>query len=59
MSSPQPSDTGFRVSRRKTVEFAFRDINKPMGVATYKTSSELPKEYRGLLPEPETLLKLM
>ena len=29
----------------KTVEFAFRDINKPMGAATYRTSSELPKEY--------------
>ena len=27
----------------KTVEFAFRDINKPMGVATYRTSSELPQ----------------
>jgi RecB family endonuclease NucS len=44
---------------RKTVEFAFRDINKPMGVATYKISHKLPKEYHGLLPEPETLLKLM
>lgn len=43
----------------KTVEFAFRDINKPMGVATYKTSSELPSEYRGILPEPEELRKLM
>jgi predicted nuclease of restriction endonuclease-like (RecB) superfamily len=43
----------------KTVEFAFRDINKPMGVATYKTSSELPREYRGILPEPEELRKLM
>ena len=43
----------------KTVEFAFRDINKPMGVATYKTSSELPREYRGILPEPEDLRKLM
>ena len=43
----------------KTVEFAFRDINKPMGVATYKTSSELPREYRGILPDPEELVKLM
>jgi len=43
----------------KTVEFAFRDINKPMGVATYRTSSELPKEYQGILPEPEELRKLM
>ena len=43
----------------KTVEFAFRDINKPMGVATYRTSLELPKEYEGILPEPEELRKLM
>jgi predicted nuclease of restriction endonuclease-like (RecB) superfamily len=43
----------------KTVEFAFRDINKPMGVATYKTSKELPHEYRGILPDPEELIKLM
>ena len=42
-----------------TVEFAFRDINKPMGVATYKTSKELPHEYRGILPDPEELIKLM
>ena len=43
----------------KTVEFAFRDINKPMGVATYKTSTELPREYRGILPDPDELRKLM
>jgi predicted nuclease of restriction endonuclease-like (RecB) superfamily len=43
----------------KTVEFAFRDINKPMGVATYRTSSVVPKEYQGILPEPEELRKLM
>ena len=43
----------------KTVEFAFRDINKPMGVATYKTSTELPHEYRGILPDPDELRKLM
>jgi predicted nuclease of restriction endonuclease-like (RecB) superfamily len=43
----------------KTVEFAFRDINKPMGVSTYRTSTELPKEYEGILPEPEELRKLM
>lgn len=43
----------------KIVEFAFRDINKPMGVSTYKTSAELPKQYRGILPDPEELRKLM
>ena len=43
----------------KTVEFTFRDIIKPMSVATYRTYSELPKEYQGILPEPEELRKLM
>lgn len=44
---------------RKTVEFAFRDTSKPMGVATYKTASELPNEYKGILPEVSELEKLL
>lgn len=43
----------------KVVEFSFRDINKAMGVSTYKTANELPNEYKGLLPDEETLKKLM
>ena len=43
----------------KIVEFAFRDTSKPMGVATYRTSRELPSEYKGILPDVETLKKLM
>lgn len=43
----------------KVVEFSFRDINKAMGVSTYKTGNELPNEYKGLLPDPEVLKKLM
>jgi hypothetical protein len=30
-----------------------------MGVSTYKTANELPNEYKGLLPDAETLKKLM
>jgi len=41
------------------VEFAFRDINKPMGVAKYKTTSELPKEYQGILPAAKDLMELL
>ena len=44
---------------RKTVEYAFRDMTKPMGVATYKTSSELPPEYKNILPDAERLKELM
>lgn len=43
----------------KTVEFSFRDMNKPMGVASYKTASQLPIQYKNALPDAETLKKLM
>ncbi len=43
----------------KIVEFAFRDTNKPMGVATFKTIRDLPEEYRKALPNEEDLKKLM
>jgi predicted nuclease of restriction endonuclease-like (RecB) superfamily len=43
----------------KVVEFSFRDFSKPMGIATYKTANELPKKYKGLLPDAKTLKKLM
>jgi predicted nuclease of restriction endonuclease-like (RecB) superfamily len=43
----------------KYVEFAFRDVNKPMGVATYKTSREIPEKYKGLLPKPDDLIRLL
>lgn len=44
---------------RKTVEFAFRDTSKPMGVATYKTVTEVPDEYKGILPNVNDLKKLL
>ncbi len=43
----------------KIVEFAFRDFNKAMGVATYKTGNKLPEKYKNILPDAETLKKLM
>lgn len=45
--------------KNKIVEFAFRDFNKAMGVATFKTSTELPEQFRGSLPDAQTLKKLM
>jgi predicted nuclease of restriction endonuclease-like (RecB) superfamily len=45
--------------KQKTVEYAFRDMTKPMGVATYKTASELPPEYRNVLPDAERLKELL
>ncbi len=41
------------------VEFAFRDFNKPMGVATYKTSNEIPSKYKNALPDIEKLKEIM
>lgn len=41
------------------VEFALRDINKPMGVATYRSTSELPELYRNSLPSVDDLKRLM
>ncbi|MBQ8703682.1 MAG: DUF1016 family protein [Bacteroidales bacterium] len=40
-------------------EYAVRDYNKPMGVATYKTFSDMPKEMQNALPDIEELKKLM
>ncbi len=43
----------------KKVEYSFRDFTKPMGVAQYKTSENLPPELKNALPDAETLKKLM
>lgn len=43
----------------KTVEYSFRDFNKAMGVATYKTSKELPDQFKEIIPDAKTLKKLL
>lgn len=43
----------------KFVEFAFRDFNKPMGVATYKTNKEIPSKYKNALPDIDKLKEIM
>jgi predicted nuclease of restriction endonuclease-like (RecB) superfamily len=40
-----------------TVEFALRDVNKPIGVATYSISEVLPKELSTFFPSPEELVQ--
>ncbi|ADI37898.1 uncharacterized protein yhcG [Waddlia chondrophila 2032/99] len=56
MRYPADSPTiGILICRRKDnfiVEYALRDINKPMGVAEYETKiiSSLPKKLKGKLP---------
>ena len=47
-------------SKDKTiVEYALKDSDKPIGVATYRMVSTLPKELKGQLPDPEQIIKLL
>ena len=47
-------------SKTKTiVEYALRESNKPIGIAQYRISSELPSEFKGELPEPEKIARLL
>lgn len=41
------------------VELSFSDTSKPMGVATYRTSKDLPERFRNALPDIEELKKLI
>ena len=41
------------------VELSFSDTSKPMGVATYRTSRELPQPLREALPNMDELKKLL
>ena len=41
------------------VNYLIRDYNKPMGVATYKTSKDMPDELKKALPNIEDLKKLL
>ena len=44
---------------RMKVEYTLKDLYKPIGIATYSASSELPKEMDGLLPTEEEILHHM
>ena len=41
------------------MEYIIQDYDKPMGVATYKTSQEIPKALEDTLPDMEELKKLL
>ncbi|MHB9027102.1 MAG: PDDEXK nuclease domain-containing protein [Armatimonadota bacterium] len=44
---------------RTIVEYALRESNKPIGVATYRTLKSLPAHLRGELPAPEQVAMLL
>ena len=41
--------------KRTTVEYALKDNNQPIGVATYKITESLPSEFKNLLPTSEEI----
>ena len=48
-----------RDMKKPFVDFIIRDFDKPMGVATYKTSKDMPEEIRKALPDIEDLKRLL
>lgn len=46
-------------ANKEYVEFVIQDYNKPMGVATYTTSADVPERLRKALPDIEELKKLL
>jgi predicted nuclease of restriction endonuclease-like (RecB) superfamily len=48
-----------KMKDKTTVEYALRESNKPIGVATYRMVSILPSELIGKLPAPEAISKLL
>jgi predicted nuclease of restriction endonuclease-like (RecB) superfamily len=45
--------------RRTIVEYALHAADKPIGVATYRIVKRLPGKYKGLLPAPEEIARLL
>lgn len=48
-----------KLKDKTRVEYALRESNKPIGVATYRMVSILPSELIGKLPAPEAISKLL
>ncbi|MEH2061342.1 MAG: PDDEXK nuclease domain-containing protein [Nostoc sp.] len=45
--------------QRTIVEYALKESNKPIGVATYQIVSKLPQELKNQLPDPEQVARLL
>ena len=44
-----------RSKSRTVVEYALRNMNRPLGIATYTVTSQLPANFSGDLPSPEDI----
>jgi hypothetical protein len=42
---------------RTVVEYSLKTSNMPIGVATYTTTSRLPKDYKKLLPDKKDIIQ--
>lgn len=42
---------------RTTVEYALKEINQPIGIASYKITPTVPKNMKKYLPSPETIIE--
>ncbi len=49
----------FKSANKKFVEYVIQDYDKPMGVATYKTTADMDERLKRLLPPVEELEKLL
>jgi len=45
--------------KRTIVEYALKDTHKPINVAAYRMTGELPKELKKELPSPDQIAKLL
>ncbi|MEH1998523.1 MAG: PDDEXK nuclease domain-containing protein [Nostoc sp.] len=45
--------------QRTIVEYALKESNKPIGVATYQIVSKVPQELKNQLPDPEQVARLL
>lgn len=46
-------------ANKDLVQYVIQDYNKPMGVATYSTSADMPDDLRNALPDIDDLKKLL
>lgn len=46
-------------ANKEFVEYVIQDYAKPMGVATYRLSEDMPEKLRKALPDVEELRKLL
>ncbi|WP_121965783.1 PDDEXK nuclease domain-containing protein [Myroides sp. N17-2] len=43
--------------KRTIVEYALKDSNQPIGIATYSLTSQLPESYQEIIPNGEEIAR--